>query len=235
MNCEKTGNFGVVNKILLFCHGLLISALLLACDVNVGQTKQVEITEYIIGSEKLYIPNVYTKTKGTSVGKESGFIQTFFPGSTPIPGDPQELWEQGEWHKNINILFRQADPTKAQAVLKGQIDLTKSYENAGSEYELEHRTQTKDEWFRNDIWIEDEEVGSFISCAEKQYEPSNPQCTHYLFSGDYFLKITYSKKFLPDWKLIKTNALALFDSFKSREAATAYVQQFYQQHHIEGD
>ena len=214
---------------------LLLSACLPEEDAEIGP-EEITVTAYTVGGVTLHVPDVYTKAKGTSVGAETGFIQTFYPGSNPIPGDPQELWEQGEWYKNINILFQHADPSRAQAVLDGFIKSKHASKDAGSKYGLQHLTQGDEEqWFRDDIWIEDRENGSFISCAEKQYEPANPQCSHYLFSGSFFLKITYSKKFLPDWKLIKGNALGLFESFKSREAATAYVQQLSKETDIEGD
>jgi len=222
----------IKNKIYFMALILIIAS----CDKYSTSQAEVSITKYKVGEISLFIPDAYTRTKSASVGRETGFLHTFYPGSNPIPGDPRELWENGEWYRNVNVVFTYQEIDRQKSVLDGFIKSKHASENAGVKYGLEHFTQRNEEqWFYDDIWIEDKDSGSFISCAEKQYDPANPQCTHYFYKDKFRFRITYNKKFLPDWKLIKINVLEMFESFNSRETATVYVQRLYNQNTIEED
>lgn len=203
---------------------IVVAALLVSCGQAGGASEEVKIRQYSVGGIRLFVPDAYLNTKGSSIGRDAAFIQTFYPGSMPITEDPMELWRKGEWYKNINIVFQQADPSRAPHVLNGQINLTKSFKSAGSRHGLQHFTQeSESDSFKNDIWIDDKESGSFISCDDAQDAPANPQCTQYLFSETLFVQITYSKEFLPKWGLIKSNVLDMINSFQARDTAIEYV------------
>lgn len=188
--------------------------------------EKFQITERVVGGNKLYVPNVYLSTSYTSLGDDSGLLQAYYPGSTPIPDDPQSLWEQGEWYKNVRILFTYPPKPDPAGVMASMITLNRADLKAGEKYGLRHYTQSDVEQriFRKDIWIEDDTSGSFIMCSKKQADNEVPLCQHIFSIGDASIKIRYNKQLLPDWEIIKENVSDMYESFFSKESALIYVQ-----------
>ncbi len=207
---------------------ILCLAFLIGCDQPRAASDEIKIVEAVVGGKRLYVPDVYLKFGHTSLGAKTGFIQAYYPGSAPVPGDPQELWEQGEWQeKNIRIRFTHYPKSNPIGSVETAIEHHKTNKTLGREFGgLLHVTQEEEEndW-KNDIWIEDRKTGSFISCSEEQYEGGNPQCSHRFYMDRISFKISYSKKLLPEWKTIKQNAFDLYESFQNPESALAYVHQ----------
>lgn len=197
-----------------------------ACDAAPSLSNEITIVERIVAGQRLYIPDVYLDFPYTSAGGQSALIQAYYPGSMPVPDDPQKLWEQGEWYKNVRILFTERGKPPSREFLDTRIEFSKTFKNDGVQYGLTALTQDNpDDASRDDIWIEDAELGFFINCTGKRHKDDDSQiCTHYFSQNDYRFRVSYNKKILSDWKLIKSNVLALFDSFESRETATAYIQ-----------
>ena len=191
-------------------------------------TKELtDIQHVVVGGKDLYIPKAYTHFSYTTIGTKSALIQAFYPGDVPVLDDPNELWRHGEGDGNIRILFSRQEKWPPRAVLEGQIALAKAYKNVGEQYSAIHLTQNKKEnWWKNDLWVEDDLKGFFVSCTEKQAETSVPQCSHTFYYDGFYFDISYAKKNLPDWKLIKTNVLKLYNSFKTPQTALAYIQKF---------
>ena len=203
-----------------------------ACSVEqVADSTQIQIKEYEVAGREMHIPDAYTRFAHSSVGIDSGFIQMWYPGDAPLPGEPGDLFDQGEWDKNIRLLFSHAPKAVPQKTLNHMIDHHGADTLVGKEYGLEHYSQS-DEYeriFRRDVWVVDKEEGSWISCSKKQGDDDFIQlCSHNFYVGDMSMKITYNKIHLPEWQKIHENVVALYDSFSSSETARAYVAKFYQ-------
>ncbi|MCB1783392.1 MAG: hypothetical protein KDI13_05300 [Alphaproteobacteria bacterium] len=189
----------------------------------------IKIIETIVNGENLYIPHAYLKFGYTSVGDKSGFLQAYYPGSSPVPGDPKELFKQGEWYKNVRILFTNYPKPNPQGVLQNNIETQKTDKTIGEEYGLVHLTQSdQDQAFHRDIWVDSFDDGSFIRCSKKTDADDPVQICEHLFNiGQTSLSISYDKRLLPEWKLIKKNVWAMYESFKSPKTAIAYITEFY--------
>ncbi len=192
----------------------------------------------VLSGEMLFIPDVYLDFKYTSAGDESALIQMWYPGSNPVPGDPQELWRQGEWYQNVRLLLTNNKTIRNGAnILQGQIDLQSADLLVGNEYGLAHYAQSDPHYaiFKDDLYIEDRENGSYIRCTKKQTADDPVSlCKHKFGIGKMSFSITYDKRLLPDWKIIKTNVVAMYESFKAPDTARAYIQQFYPDNEIQG-
>lgn len=206
----------------------LLANLISGCSKKAQKDPQ-EIREFFVGVQKYYIPRAYADFKYTSVGNESALIQAWYPGSTPVPGDPTELWKKGEWYKNVRILFTYYKKANPAGTMKTLVELNKAEKKIGIEYGLEHYTQyDENRGFNDDIYIEDPKTGSFITCSKKTDENDPVQmCTHYFYTGKVRFNVDYDKRLLPEWQAIKTNVMALYKSFESPVQAKEYIQQFY--------
>lgn len=209
------------------CLWLISFLFLLSCDS--GEQRQYRIIHAKVGTHNLYIPDLYMRTAFSSVGKESGYIHAWYPGSAPILRDPKQLWKEGEWYKNIGILFydkSEYSKRDLEIVLKGQIDIFKAYKVVGDQHGLIYQTQPDDiKNDKNEVWIERENgiLKSFITCGKKFAEGIIPQCIHFSEDENFLYHISYDKRLLPEWTLIRTNALTLMNSFKTEIDAKNFV------------
>ena len=219
----------VVKNVARVLSLFIVSIFLVSCAPQKKKPSDTQVIEYTVDGKKLYIPYAYVKFGYTSVGGKSGLIQAFYPGSTPVPGDPNELWEKGEWYKDVRILFTNPPDPHPQVVLESMKKFYKADLYAGEQYGLKHLTQSNpDQAYNEDIWIEDEKAGDFISCSEKTDRDDPVQtCKHVFLTGKTYFKISYDRRLLPEWKLIKNNVVEMFNSFQSADTAAAYIQQFY--------
>lgn len=187
------------------------------------------VIHYKMGNHDLYIPQVYVHFSHTSVGHESGLIQAYYPGAAPVLKDPGILLDEHKWFKNVLILFDDIDQMSDFNFTRGfeaTEDLTKANTIASYEYGLIHQTQPdglkKDS---DDIWVErdGQKLISFIQCSKKYASGVIPQCTHKTHDKDFLYTITYDKRLLPQWKLIRTNVFALMQSFTSENRAKSFL------------
>ncbi len=187
-----------------------------------------EIKEYVVGGERYYIPKVYTNFSYTSVGAQSALIQAWYPGSTPVLDDPKDLRKEGRWFWNVRILFSYPPKPNPVGVMNSRISLNKADKEIGREYGLVHYSQfDENRGFNDDIYIEDSKSGAFIACGKKKTPLDNIQlCEHHFSKGNVSFEITYNKRLLSDWSLIKENVLAMHHSFKSSHEAELYLRKF---------
>ena len=184
------------------------------------------MTHARIMGHPFYIPDAYLSAPYTSIGNESALIQAWYPGNLPVPGDPNKLWKQGEWHKNVRILITYVPKPSIERVLEARLETRHATKVVGEEYGLIHQTQPEGQVAdHDDLWIEREsgKLKSFISCSE-DFVANVPQCKHMMNIESFSLKIHYNKNLLPHWNLIRDNVVSLFDSFSSAETAQAYFE-----------
>ena len=199
---------------------------------------EVELVESNIAGQLFYIPKPYLDFGHTSVGEKSALIQAFYPGSHPVPGDPKKLWEEGEWDKNVRILFTQTgelqtiEPLIEKALRRFYYEEymnTESLKRAvypsqptETIYGLAHYPATPKDF--KDIYLAEDEKGSksFIRCSAKLTEKSVPQCAHNFIFENFRFKVSYDKGLLPLWAIIQDNTLQLYESFKAPDSAATY-------------
>ena len=213
---------------------LLILLLIVAVSgCQPSSSVQFQINEYHVGEHTLYIPRAYTHLDTTSIGDESGLIQAFYPGSAPVIQNRKILWEQGKWYKNVRIHFDDVSQYKInpEKSLQSQITRFKAFKVVGEQYGLIYRTQPEN--IKNDhdeLWVEKDKSGKVVSriqCKKKYHETVIPQCSHRFYSENFKYKVSYDKRLLPEWKLIRENVLALMASFESHQAAHDFVDEQY--------
>lgn len=191
-----------------------------------------EVIERVVGGHTVFVPKEYLKFRTSSVGTRSMLIHAWYPGAAPPPsGDSFDLREnQGIWWKNISILATTGiHPTKTFDTFARQTtEHLSATVYVGEEHGLQHFTQEADgNPDAKDIWFEksSDEIKSFIRCSDKITDLSVPQCEHVLwFARDYRIHINYNRKLLPQWKVIRSNVLAMLDSFSSRASSTQFIQ-----------
>lgn len=211
------------------CFAIVIVFLSTACIPSNAETQK--ITPYRVGQHDLYVPDAYVRFAWTSVGVggPSGLLQAYFPGSAPVLEEPKDLVQRGLWHKNIRILFSNAvsnpdfDPEKGLAAVAR---LFKADKVMGERYGLTHQTQSdeaKSYW--DDLWVErdDEELLSYVNCSKNYADEVVPHCEHHFWDERFVYKVTYDKRLLPEWRLIRENVVALMASFRSEESARVFL------------
>lgn len=209
---------------------LLVPLLLVGCLADRKEHivfENVEIIEAAVAGKKLYIPNVYVRFNHTSIGDNSGLLQTYYPGSMPVLGDPLELWWQGEWRKNITVYYEGFFKRDIRKALQELIAKNSAHKSLGKEFGLLHLTQVEtQENFKDDIWIADARDGQFIICNERQAKLT-ALCSYNLVRNEVYLRVVFDKQYLPEWKLIRNNVNDLFDSFGDPKTAKEYLVQYY--------
>lgn len=224
MKCCATNRSKLIRWCIVFAIGLLTACL-------PSNDKLQEVTHYRIGRYDLYIPYAYVQFHWTSIGigSPSGLIQAYYPGSAPVMDDPNALYKRDLWQKNVRILFSDLsrypdfDPEKG---LAGAVHLFKASNVVGEQYGLSHQTQPddiKNDW--DELWIERKNghLISYISCRKEYAEGVVPYCAHHFWDNRFDYKVSYDKRLLPEWRLIRENVLALMGSFESEEAARAFI------------
>ena len=185
--------------------------------------EDITIEKFKLGNQDFYIPSVYVD----SVGKEAALLDAMYPGSTPLPASPTKLWQVHEWWKNVSIYFKYA--ADANPSLDWLKETYKTDLVVGEQYGLFHWSQSDPEFAHlDDVWIVSAEKAEYIQCSEREraVDPLS-RCTLRFYYNNNYLTVSFDKRLLRAWKIIKQNVLSLYDSFKSPEAAKAYVSQFY--------
>lgn len=216
------------SKFILVLIPLFILALSMGCSKKTQKNPQ-EIKEYSVAGHTLYIPEAYTDFGYTGAGGSSVLLQAWYPGSAPVPGDAHELWERGEWYKDVRILIDFPPKPNPLGVMKSNIELNQARKKVRDEYGLSHYTQYDENvGFNDDIFIDDWNTGSFIGCSKTfGANYSIPICKHIFAVGSASFNISYDKRLLPYWKTIKKNVIELFQSFHSQQSAKTYISKFY--------
>lgn len=206
---------------------LLISIGLTAC---ISSSPKNEIVHGVVGGKQYFVPKVLFVLPNRHLKSDNIYIRSMYPNFTPVVEQPTELLKQGEWYKNIRILASaRGSNISFDEFAKGMQEHFKAFEYVETEYGLLHHKQPegfvqdhRDMWFEevNDVYT------SYIACSEKLIKIDRPQCSHHFFlKRGLRLKVSYNKELLPHWKDIKDKTLELFKSFRSEEAAKAYINQ----------
>lgn len=198
----------------------------------------VEIIQTHLDDHQFFVPKAYLHRRG-KILDTSILLSAMFPEFVPIQDDPQNLWKQGEWHKNVDVQIRNVPkPAGAKESAKITVNSLKALEISSVEYGLIHQTQPKDVtsdlW---DVWLEkgqDGEVFSYTTCTEKLTQESVPQCSHHMYWNKFHVQTDFDKRLLPEWKKIKDNTLALLESFRSEETARVFLGERLEQKPIAG-
>jgi hypothetical protein len=193
------------------------------------------VSYYVVDGNDLYIDRLYIATPLSGVDDMSGLIDAYYPGGAPILKSMSELRDEGKYYKKISLLFTGLgnypgfDPNiNPSKVLHERIRSAKATKIVGEQYGLTYQTQPDD--VKNDldeIWIERDDGlrTSFISCRKKISARNVPQCTHIYYDEDFFYRIRYDKRLLPEWQTIRDNVVAMFESFRSKETSQAFLKQ----------
>ncbi len=172
---------------------------------------------------KMNIPIEYVQYPFTSVGKESGFIQVFYPGNLPLPASVEKVRADGQWYKSITILFgvlTRYPNYRLEKTLKAlrEVDYADQEVRQG---DLFFYTQSeKKNLYNDDITVEkkDGAVVSIIRCSDSENDPPPvPLCSLYYTDQFFEYKVNFDKKIFSDWREIKKNTHSLVLSFMSKE------------------
>ncbi|WP_143056933.1 hypothetical protein [Nitrosomonas marina] len=211
---------------------VIVLGLLIGCEPQIDEkacTKNIELTHAVLNQHSLYIPLEYLKFIHTSVGNESALLQTWYPGGNIVPnGTPLEFIKEDVWWKNIRVLIT----SKRSAIPFGEfaqktITHLEATELVGNEYGLIHYKQPENEvQDHSDVWVEKNEKNtvSYIICSEHITKNDRPQCENHFFMNEKFwIKISYSRKLLSDWKNLKDNVINMIDSFEKPDTAQFFL------------
>jgi len=222
---------------------LAVAAILLSgCSKSTkDQSSPTDIVQANIGGRDFYIPKAYLDRPYTSVGPTSALLQAWYPGDQVVPGKPDQLWREKQWYMNVRILIDWVPEPAMQRVLASQIRLQKATNRVGIEYGLIHQTQLRPEKSdHDDLWIDTNtnDVQMFVACSHLQNTAkihSVPQCKHYMHIGHFLIEINYNRRLLPHWNEIQGHVTDLFNSFQSKETASAYLNDLITSQNHEGD
>ena len=186
--------------------------------------EKVSVQSVTLGKQNLYIPNEYLKLAHTKFDENAVLLQAYYPGSKPVPGNPDKLWEQDLWWKNVSILINTLEEWPDRKILEARMEWLEADTLVNQDYGLVHYTQSdKNKSWKNDVWIEDRDKGFFIQCSEKRNTNDKIQiCNHAFYYNKNKFDISFDRRLLPNWKTIKTNVLDMYESFKSHDSAQNY-------------
>jgi|TARA_R110000772_G_scaffold111960_1_gene216071 hypothetical protein len=222
--------------IFLFFGLAILAACIPSGDDETKGKYEFVVNRYEIGEHVLHIPYAYTRFHLTSVGGESGLIQAYYPGSSPVIQGTENLRESGKYVNRVHILFTDLkryqgfDPKKS---LQGAVDHFAATELAGQEFGLTKLTQAKgvpNPDYKDELWIASEPSTEivYISCSKEARAPA-PQCKHKFYDDKFLYSVTYDKRQLKNWATIRDNVIELMHSFRSAEAAEEFVREkFYE-------
>lgn len=209
--------------------GIILTLALSACD----QAKKVEdpsqITEVIVGGQKLCIPKAYIKS-WDDPDNDTVPIQTMYPDFLPLEKSSQQHWEDGTWWKQVSLLLSGIRTDLSyDELLKLKMKVLKATKLVGSEHDgLLHYTQPEGEvQDKYDIWAERNNANtivSYITCGEKLTQTSKPQCNFRHNHNSFFISKTFDKELLPHWKEIKASTISLIDSFNCNSFEKGEIQ-----------
>lgn len=164
----------------------------------------------------LYIPFPYFSSGPSPDQRDEGVI-VLYPEFLPLTKRPQKLWEEGEWYRNVRILF--GDPTGRKTppeIYESQARSIDATEFKGMMYGLHYYSQP--EGIKNDggeLWVDNpEKVSTVIKCGKILSAISKPQCSLYVMNAGLWYTISYDKELLPHWKEIRDKSLNLVESFR---------------------
>lgn len=196
--------------------------------VQFGNEDRGPIVAKKIGPHILHVPIEYLNVGIAASSPDSLTVQSFYPGNQPVFAKEEELMDAGLWWKNIDIAMKIQTVWYDRRYLNSVIRYHKTDKNLGDFHGLQHFTQSneKDAW-KLDVFIEDDEKGFFVRCDDPQYPGDEIMlCRYHFYYEDLSFRITFDRRFLPEWHVIKSNAIALYESFKSPETAADYFAQF---------
>lgn len=230
----------IINTISNF---FLIACVIVAAACVPSADSEPGIIHAKLGNHDLYIPEPYLKFRHTSVGEDSVLLQAWYPGSGIAPGDSSiDLAKEGIWWRQVRILMNyHHHPASVETLLDSQIQHLKAFEVVGIEHDLVHRRQPDGHiQDHRDVWVEEKDgrPDSFITCSERLIATDYPQCKHYILTSEnIWLGVSYDRRFLPKWQLIKKNVEEMFESFQSPDTAKEFIGLRFSEmsHHEEGE
>lgn len=169
----------------------------------------------------LYIPYPYFSSGPSPDQRDEGII-ILYPDFAPLTKRPQKLWEEGEWYRNVRILF--GDPTGRKTppeIYKSRVRSYDATEFKGMMYGLHYYSQP--DGIQNDggeIWVDDPlKTNTVIWCGKQLSRISNPQCSLFVVKNGLWYTISYDKDILPYWEEIRDKSLNLVESFRTNPLA----------------
>jgi hypothetical protein len=185
-----------------------------------------------VGQHVLYIPRRYDIRHSVSFESKEGFIDTYYPGGIPLPvtkiRDNPTLSDR-DIHIQVNDLDQIQEPFKTHGTEKLLKDfMLNVYQNDGLEYGLVHYQLSNDpanaDKSKDEFWVEEQDgiPVSFIKCMP---DAPRPPCDYYFQEEPFRYSIRFQMSYLPQWKTIRENVLAMMVSFRSPESARAFLSE----------
>lgn len=164
------------------------------------------------------IPEAYLQRPYPGEDRVAGIL-VMYPDLEPPKETPQQLWDKGEWYKNISFNFRyQKEVKPIEEGIKRSIEFGNLTKKVVDQHGLTYRTYPENSKVRrHEIWVE-EDNSSYVRCSLKRKigdrRYTTPQCIHRWVWKNQHIYASYDKRLLPHWKSIKTNINALLSSFE---------------------
>ncbi|MDX1217371.1 hypothetical protein GOL99_17725 [Sinorhizobium medicae] len=183
------------------------------------------VTEFNSGTRTLFIPNIYLNKPEAGASDGTGLLETAFPGDQPhyFATDSKE---------NISILFFDTryrydgkEPDTALTNLIGpKLESNNVVFSGKEEFGLRHYSQkVPEKAYMDDVWLSD---GTIIVCSDRQWATQILGCIQYFSNDNYLFKVRYQRFYLPDWNIIKSHVLSLFEKFETKDTAEKLAHQY---------
>jgi len=177
------------------------------------------VVETQIGEQKFRIPKEYLYKSNPKPVERMVAILVMYPDFEPPKEKPSELFDKGEWYKNITFNFQSSEGIRPiPEAIKGQIEFDNLTEVVGDYHGLTYRTYPEgSEVKRSELWIEGNDE-SLIRCGLEGHRsdgvPLLPQCTYLTRWKQQSVSISIDKRLLPHWKKVKNNVFRLLEEFE---------------------
>lgn len=210
---------------------IVFSFFVIGCvpDDGASSNNSEDVSEVIMGDNVLYIPFVYFEI-GAAGQNDSVLLKLKNVDFEPTNNDWNYVKSSAEREQDISILisrYLKAVPDNQMDIYTRKVIQTLSAtEFVGKEFGLIHQAQPKDKvQDNNDIWLEElnGEYVSFVRCDDQIGKKYIPQCSQYFRVENTVFHNSFDKRLLPQWKKIKSNSRALFNSFQSKETALNFL------------
>ena len=173
--------------------------------IKVGSTTFQFPEEYLLRS---HLRNEVERTVALAV---------VYPEFVPQKTNERLLRRQGRMFDGITILI--SETSKYQS-LKSMREIYSETQNVtqrmGIKHSLEVYASASNPTSGPEIYVEaagDQPEKGWIKCIGVNYTV-NPQCSAFYWFGDYYIEIGYDMDWLPEWRRIKNESIALIEKFK---------------------
>jgi len=218
----------LINASFIFLLFFITSCLPESSERKNTNFNDIEIIKGKIGDYEYFVPKSYFKIEGQYFLDNSIYLQTIYPNFLPLSQEPQRLWEEGVWWKNVSVLAKHYhNGIDINSLAEGQIDFLDAYDHVNDKYGLIHQRQP-DGYIQDkkDIWLlkNKNRVTTFVVCSESLTDQDFPQCTQHYKYRNFRVDVRYDKRLLPHWQRIYFSVQNMFESFNSAESAREFVR-----------